>query len=232
MAKMLPVIRNLRYNYYMKSEAVKKADLIQREVELRVLKPFGFAKQGRTFNRKTEDGLTQVITFQIYKKYPTDPTLLDVQVGIRVPEIINTCFDKSDKHGVFFKDYDCSSTLRTSVNSFRKVGKNYRKDSGFDNKTYFLAKGDAQSDKEIDKLVNRHLPFWKRKKTNTQYEDSVEFIVDEVCEILQNSILPLLDSLNSREKILASGAKLTINPFAINTVELDKEIAKKLDIEI
>lgn len=48
----------------MKS-AKQRLDVLQSEVYQEILKPKGFKKQGRTFNNKNEDGLVEVINFQM-----------------------------------------------------------------------------------------------------------------------------------------------------------------------
>ena len=46
-----------------KDESKTRLDRIQKEI-FNYLKPLGFKKKGRTFNRQTEDGIYQVINIQ------------------------------------------------------------------------------------------------------------------------------------------------------------------------
>ncbi|MBL7836023.1 MAG: DUF4304 domain-containing protein [Bacteroidetes bacterium] len=79
------------------------------------LKPLGFMKKGRTFNRVIEKGLVQVINFQS-GQYPVGnyeiPGLKDnlygkftVNLGVCIENLYR--FQWPDKKNTFYKEYDC-----------------------------------------------------------------------------------------------------------------------------
>lgn len=186
----------------MKSEASKKADIIQKAVENNILKQAGFIRKGRNFNRKTEDGLTQVVTFQLYKKYQWDPTLLSVYVGIRIPECVNRIFDSAESADVFASNY---CTLDVDIGKFKGID-NYRGYRGFH---YCLDKGDTKQRDEVHQRTDEFLrsvgsgcPEDFYVNNDTEYEDRVEDVIPDICDILMNKAFPLFADLDSREKIL------------------------------
>lgn len=80
-----------------KSPYAEYLDLVQTQFT-GVLRPLGFRKAGRTFNRSSPDGLTQVITLQIRRPDPVPPPLLHreaprphdsftVNLGVWIPEV-------------------------------------------------------------------------------------------------------------------------------------------------
>lgn len=80
-----------------KSEYAQAVDEIQRALHP-LLKARGFRVRGRTFNRRTEDGLTQVVSIQMGASDPPGTTsipglrenlhgLFTVNLGIYVPEV-------------------------------------------------------------------------------------------------------------------------------------------------
>jgi len=98
-----------------KADYKTRLDSIQKEVH-QFLKPLGFKKRGRTFNRETENGLYQVINFQsgqypIGEKYEI-PGIREsfygkftVNFGVCVEELYLIEFPK--KSQPFYQDYDC-----------------------------------------------------------------------------------------------------------------------------
>lgn len=97
-------------------------DTIQNNV-FQFLKPLGFKKKGRTFNRETEKGLYQVINFQsgqfppgsnyeipgfrenLYGKFT-------LNMGVCVSELYDIKFYNKPK--TFFQEYDCQIRKRLS----------------------------------------------------------------------------------------------------------------------
>ncbi|HEY1195077.1 DUF4304 domain-containing protein [Flavobacterium sp.] len=89
-------------------------DNIQKEIFLH-LKPLGFKKKGRTFNRQTEDGIYQVINIQSGKYEFGDNYVIPgfkenfygkftVNLGIMVKEIYELSANKPKD---IYQDYDC-----------------------------------------------------------------------------------------------------------------------------
>ena len=102
------------------SEAKKSVDQIQRTL-LPSLKEHGFKVRGRTFNRVTEDGLTQVINFQMGASDPPATTyipglrenlhgLFTVNLGVYIPEVSSLCVSGQAKAWV--QEYYCSIRSR------------------------------------------------------------------------------------------------------------------------
>ncbi|MFT4047673.1 MAG: DUF4304 domain-containing protein [Solimonas sp.] len=104
----------------MVSPFVKEVDGIQRVLK-GALKEHGFKSRGRTFNRETSDGLTQVINLQMGSFDPPGTTyipslrenlhgLFTVNLGIYIPEV-------ADLHGggpakSWVQDYNCAIRSR------------------------------------------------------------------------------------------------------------------------
>jgi Domain of unknown function (DUF4304) len=98
-----------------KSEVVFEVDAIQSSIR-NSLKEFGFKVRGRTFNRQTPDGLTQVINFQMGQSEPPSSVfipglkenfygLFTVNIGVYVPEVAEFhggCLAKS-----WVQEYNC-----------------------------------------------------------------------------------------------------------------------------
>ncbi|WP_445372303.1 DUF4304 domain-containing protein [Methylomonas sp. HW2-6] len=98
-----------------KSEVVIEVDAIQSSIR-NSLKEFGFKVRGRTFNRQTPDGLTQVINFQMGQSEPPGSVfipglkenfygLFTVNLGVYVPEVAEFhggCLAKS-----WVQEYNC-----------------------------------------------------------------------------------------------------------------------------
>lgn len=109
-------------------------DSIQKEVH-QFLKPLGFKKRGRTFNRETETGLFQVINFQS-GQYPIGENYeipgireslygkFTVNFGVCVEELYLIEFPK--KSQPFYQDYDCQirerlETILNKTDSWWKI---------------------------------------------------------------------------------------------------------------
>jgi len=102
------------------SEFVRALDGIQRALRPS-LQVHGFKLRGRTFNRPTEDGLTQVINFQIGPSDPPGTTyipglrenlhgLFTVNLGIHIPEVAELQGGGPARSWV--QDYHCSVRTR------------------------------------------------------------------------------------------------------------------------
>ncbi len=75
---------------------------IQKQMS-RVLRLNGFRQSGRHFNRRTEDGLVHVITFQSGTGWMEDE--FTVNLGIVIPEFHDAANDWPQ--GLYYRDVDC-----------------------------------------------------------------------------------------------------------------------------
>lgn len=98
-----------------KIELKAHLDIIQKEIFL-FLKPLGFKKKGRTFNRQTEDGIYQVINIQSGRYEFGDKYVIPgyrenlfgkftVNLGVMVKEIYE--LESHNKPKDIYHDYDC-----------------------------------------------------------------------------------------------------------------------------
>ncbi len=95
---------------------------IQKEVH-KYLKPLGFKKKGRTFNRQTDNGVWQVINFQS-GKFPVGENYeipgireslygkFTINMGVIVKELYESKIYAKDKD--FYQEYDCQIRTRLS----------------------------------------------------------------------------------------------------------------------
>jgi hypothetical protein len=101
---------------------------IQKEIYL-YLKPLGFKKKGRTFNRQTEDGIYQVINIQSGKYEFGDKYVIPglrenyygkftINLGVMVKEIYD--LDIYHKNKDVYQDYDCTIRTRLSRLTVKK----------------------------------------------------------------------------------------------------------------
>ena len=135
----------------VKSIYVQRLDEIQRQVHKSCLKPNGFVKKGRTHCRKTDDGLYQVVDFQIGQSYRDDTDKFWVNVGVRVPEAFERSLDIVEEKD-FYKEYECN--IRTTLFKFVGVG-NYK---GYNNKYYSLENENVSMlADEIISLINQYV---------------------------------------------------------------------------
>lgn len=98
-------------------------DSIQKDIFV-FLKPLGFKKKGRSFNRQTEDGLYQVINLQSGKYEFGDKYVIPglrgnyygkftVNLGVMVKEIYD--LDPHNKLKDFYQDYHCQIRTRLTT---------------------------------------------------------------------------------------------------------------------
>jgi hypothetical protein len=117
-----------------KSAYVDRLDEVQASIAT-LLKPIGFRKKGRTFNRSAEEGVVQVVNLQSGqfpigedKPLPSElahlrPNLYGkfaVNLGVHVKEIWEC--EQRGRHPSFIQDYDCA--IRTRLGR-RSEGKEY-----------------------------------------------------------------------------------------------------------
>lgn len=103
-----------------KVELKTNLDSIQKEIYL-FLKPLGFKKNGRTFNRQTENGIYQVINIQSGRYEFGDKYVIPgfrenyygkftVNLGVMVREIYE--LESHNKPKDIYQDYDCQIRTR------------------------------------------------------------------------------------------------------------------------
>ena len=106
-----------------KSNLAIAMDELQTRLRL-PLKEWGFRKRGRTFNRTNEDGLTEVINFQMGSFDPPGTYQISgfhinlygkftVNVGVFIPEV--GAYLLSGKQKDFFQEYDCCIRSRIGL---------------------------------------------------------------------------------------------------------------------
>src|ERR1700722_18583045 len=103
-----------------KSEFAQVLDGLQAKLGL-ALKQWGFRRRGRTFNRTTSDGLTEVVNLQMGSFDPPGMTYIPglrenlygkfaVNLGVSVPEVVEQHGGKPPK--AFIHDYHCCVRAR------------------------------------------------------------------------------------------------------------------------
>src|SRR5574343_358296 len=115
-------------NLTNKVELKTHLDSIQKEIYL-FLKPLGFKKKGRTFNKQTEDGIYQVINIQSGRYEFGDKYVIPgfrenlygkftVNLGVMVKEIYE--IDIHNKPKDIYQDYDCQIRTRLTHLTIQK----------------------------------------------------------------------------------------------------------------
>jgi hypothetical protein len=153
----------------------KTLDEIQKLVHSE-LKADGFKKKGRTHNKILENGIIQVVNFQM-AKYEFDSVVeipgirtnlygnFAVNIGVFVPELYQSTFNQEPK--VFIQEYDCE--IRERINE-KESGKEYWFSLGTDyQKTAEFIIGKLKSD--VDKWFDR---FDDRRKIVSELTESKE----------------------------------------------------------
>jgi hypothetical protein len=104
-----------KQNMLKKEELKTNLDNIQKEI-FQFLKPLGFKKKGRTFNRQTEDGIYQVINIQSGRYEFGDKFVIPglrenfygkftINLGVMVKEIYE--IESHNKPKEIYQDYNC-----------------------------------------------------------------------------------------------------------------------------
>ena len=66
----------------MKSENSKTLDTFQNSLHKEHLKPIGFKKKQRNFNRIVDDGITQVINLQMWQSAPNETQIPGIRPNL------------------------------------------------------------------------------------------------------------------------------------------------------
>ena len=77
------------------------------------IKPLGFRKHGRTLHRFVSGDISQVVNFQVDIEGLHDT--MCVNLGIRVPECAERCFQPESALKKYYKEYECN--IRTRLES-------------------------------------------------------------------------------------------------------------------
>jgi len=103
-----------------KTDFKTSLDLIEKSI-FTTLKPLGFKKKGRTFNREIEKGIFQVINFQS-GQYPIGPNYevpglrenlygkFTVNLGVCISSLYKLRYPIENK--IFYKEYECQIRVR------------------------------------------------------------------------------------------------------------------------
>jgi hypothetical protein len=113
-----------------KSAFAENLDLVQTQVS-GLLRPLGFRKTGRTYNRASPEGLVQVINLQITRPDPVPPPLraageltapsdrFTVNLGVWIPEV--TDYHRTRPRSKTIQEYDCQ--VRTRLGALTASGR-------------------------------------------------------------------------------------------------------------
>lgn len=101
-----------------KINATEVVDEIQKIVGEKILKPAGFKKFGRTYNRVVDGDIVQVINFQNGCPAKGVTGVLWINIGIRVPEREERKFIIEKPLKRYYKEYECD--IRTTLGEVSK----------------------------------------------------------------------------------------------------------------
>jgi len=165
-----------------KSIYVSRLNSIQNQVHISSLKPNGFAKSGRTHCRRTDDGLFQVITFQIGQSYCDDTDKFWVNIGVRVPESFELSLDPTTEKKIY-QEYHCN--IRTRLFKFTEPDA-YK---GYADKYFSLQEDDtSRIADEIISLINKYvMPFFSDLESREKVLANRRKYMD-VTDIFNNNI--------------------------------------------
>ncbi len=92
----------------------EKIDIIEKEV-YKLLKPYGFKKFGRTLHRFVSGDISQVIHFQSGMPTNINYGSFCVNLGIRIPECDERCFNSSNETKKYYPEYKCTLRSRLGI---------------------------------------------------------------------------------------------------------------------
>lgn len=102
------------FDRFMRKKEINPSDIVN-QIESYVythLKPLGFRKYGRTLHRFVSGDISQVISFQVGKPTSGMGGLLCINLGIRVPECAERCFQTSVEQKKYYHEYECTIRSR------------------------------------------------------------------------------------------------------------------------
>ena len=181
-----------------KSIYAQRLDLIQSEIWARLLKPSGFKKRGRHFNRESSGGLIQVITFQMGQTYREENDRFSVHIGVRVPESYERTFSTPERRS-FYPYYYCNITSALNEGVLGHAAYEDEYGDAYNAKVFTLRKDDLQPIiAEIHGLIVEHvLPFFTAMESRDKvlqnrrsfHERYVEF------ELTNESVLDIEEAM-------------------------------------
>ena len=92
---------------YPDLDVPKTLNRIQRALQAE-LKPLGFTKHGRTHHRFVDGDISQVINFQCGQSIYGRSHLVEVNVAIRIPEVLLREFHGDAELKKYYKEYECN----------------------------------------------------------------------------------------------------------------------------
>lgn len=138
----------------------KTLNRIQRALQAE-LKPLGFAKHGRTHHRFVDGDISQVINFQCGQSIYGRSHLVEVNVAIRVPEVVLGGFHGDAELKKYYKEYECN--LRTCIGILDEAADVFSAYTEHERRVYDLS---GNVDELIEDLLHRVrtevLPFFER----------------------------------------------------------------------
>lgn len=145
---------------YPDLDVPKTLNRIQRALQAE-LKPLGFTKHGRTHHRFVDGDISQVINFQCGQSIYGRSHLVEVNVAIRIPEVLLREFHGDAELKKYYKEYECS--LRTCMGILDEAADVFSAYTQHERRVYDLS-GDV--DEIIQDLLHRVrtevLPFFER----------------------------------------------------------------------
>lgn len=208
-------------NKNSKEDYKSTLDFIQNEI-YQNLKQIGFKKRGRTFNRKINNGIVQVINFQSGKYTSIFYGKFTVNLGVYIEEIYALDFDISNKK--FVQEYDCQ--VRNRLN-YLKSETDVWWNINFEER--------QQTIEEIKELINTTGLEWFRK-----YETR-----DKICINLNNeksnftnrveldiALIKYFQNKDQGTELLKKYYNKRENSSLKSHLKYVEELAKKLKIEL
>jgi hypothetical protein len=206
----------------IKSIYVQRLDEVQDQVHKFCLKPNGFVKKGRTHCRKTDDGLYQVVNFQIGQAYYNDTDKFWVNIGVRVPEAFERSLDIVTEKD-FYKEYECN--IRTTL--FRFVGvSNYK---GYNNKYLSLRNENVSLlAEEIISLINQYVfPMFSDLESRDKVLINREKYLN-ITNLFNNAIDLETSMIYARKGDLGKANEYINRQYAGSTNKGNREYVKKI----
>ena len=102
-------VKSTTENFDVKTDFKIQLDIVEKAVFAK-LKPLGFKKNGRTFNRRLEGGIIQVINFQS-ERYSSEKFI--VNLGVCVESLFKFQFQTESKK--YYKEYECQIRDRLGI---------------------------------------------------------------------------------------------------------------------
>lgn len=205
-------------------------NIIEKEV-FATLKPLGFKKNGRTFNRTSEDGIVQVVNFQSEKHKTEENYFVDgvrenlygkfvVNLGVCIESLYK--FEFPNDNNKYYKEYDCQ--IRERLGKLL-TGQDYWWTITDDNK--------RMTDEIIDGLATNGLKWFSGIETKEKIIANYDYLPYNSSPATKLNIA-LIVWFDDKEK----GSQLfreyyhSIEPAKLSHKLYVRDLAKELRIEI